>query len=150
MKKFQIVLTLIFAIIFCDACINLKKLTEYRPAEVTLNQVGVSNDHGTVDMDITYTLPAEYLSRHTGVQFRPYIRSAKGDTNIALKPVVMECRNHDVFNQRMVKYEPWKSDGIDTRIRYNIDQPYTAGFRACFLPHIYADPPSGLGVLYRI
>ena len=49
MKKFQIVLTLIFAIIFCDACINLQKLTEYRPAEVTLNQVGVSNDHGTVE-----------------------------------------------------------------------------------------------------
>ncbi len=121
MKKFQIVLTLIFAIIFCDACINLKKLTEYRPAEVTLNQVGVSNDHGTVDMDITYTLPAEYLSRHTGVQFRPYIRSAKGDTNIALTPVVMESRNHDVFNQRMTKYEPNKSDGICKRIRYNKD-----------------------------
>ena len=119
MKKFQIVLTLIFAIIFCDACVNLEKLTEYRPAQVTLNQVGISNDHGTVEMDVTYTLPAEYTSRHTGVQFRPYIRSAKGDTNIALKPVVMECRNHDVFNQRMVKYEPWKSDGICTRIRYN-------------------------------
>ena len=119
MKKFLIVLTLIFAIIFCDACINLKKLTEYRPAEVTLNQVGVSNDHGTVDMDITYTLPAEYLSRHTGVQFRPYIRSAQGDTSIALTPAVIESRNHDVFNQRMTKYEPLKSDGIYNRVRYN-------------------------------
>ena len=60
MKKITIILTLIFAIIFCDACINLEKLTEYRPAQVSLNQAGVSNNHGTVDMDVTYTLPAEY------------------------------------------------------------------------------------------
>ena len=121
MKKITFILTLIFAIIFCDACINLEKLTEYRPAQVTLNQAGVSNDHGTVDMNVTYTLPAEYRSRHIGVEFRPYIRSAAADTVIALCPAVIECRNHDVFNQRMAKYEPEKADGICRRVRYNKD-----------------------------
>jgi len=121
MKKITIILTLVFAIIFCDACINLEKLTTYRPALVTLDQAGISNDHGTVDMAVTYTLPAEYLSRHTGVEFRPYIRSAAADTVIPLCPAVIESRNHDVFNQRMAKYEPEKADGICRRVRYNKD-----------------------------
>ena len=118
MKKFQLAFTLIFAIIFCDACVNLNKLTEYRPARVELNQVAVAADHGTVDMDVTCRLPQEYYSKHTGVEFHPYIRSAKGDKSVELCPVVFEGRNHDVFNQRMAKYEPEKADGICRRVRY--------------------------------
>ena len=121
MKKFQIVLTLVFAIIFCDACINLEKLTEYQPTRVELNQVGISDNHGSVDMDVTYKVPAQYYSKHTGIEFRPFIRSAKGDTSIALSPVVFEGRVHNVFNQRMDKYEPEKADGIRRRV------PYTKG-----------------------
>lgn len=119
MKKITAILTLACAIIFCDACINLQKLTEYRPAEVTLDQAGISNNDGKLEMAVTYSLSPEYYSRHTGVEFRPYIYSAAQDTLIPLCPAVIEGRDHDVFNQRMAKYEPHKADGICRRVRYN-------------------------------
>ncbi len=119
MKKITAILTLACAIIFCDACINLQKLSEYRPAQVTLDQAGISNNDGKLEMDVTYSLSPEYFSRHTGVEFRPYIYSAAQDTLIPLCPAVIEGRDHEVFNQRMAKYEPHKADGICRRVRYN-------------------------------
>lgn len=121
MKKFYVISTLLLAALVSSACVNVQKLADYRPAVVKLNQAGVSEDNGGIDVNLTYCLSPEYRSRHTGVEFRPYIYSASKDSSVALCPVVIESRNHDVFNARMAKYEPEKADGICRRVRYSKD-----------------------------
>lgn len=118
MKKFYILSTLLIAVLSFSSCVNLKKLSTYEPATITLNQVAMSNSHGVVAADVTYFLTDEYYNRHTGVEFRPYILNEETGDRIELNPVVFEGKVHKKFNSRMKELEPAKQDGIHRRVQY--------------------------------
>lgn len=100
------------------SCANLNKIKEYPEPQIELKSDYLISEEGIIPVELTTELPIRYSNWLTGIKFKPLFID---DENVVkeLEPYIIEGIQHDIYNQRVEKFEPGKEDGIRLRNRYS-------------------------------
>ncbi len=114
------------------SCVNLKKLKEYPPVEVAIEDTYVREMKGIVDLGMKITVPEEFKNYQTGLRMYPVVQGAKGDS-IHLPGLVVEGLVHDKMNRRYGKLREEVYDATGLRTYYaKRNQPTVVNYETSF------------------
>jgi len=117
MKKYFLA-NLCFAIIFVVcSCVNLEKLHNYPPVKTQMADRYLQEINNMVDVNFIVKLDQVYANWHDGIKIIPTFYQDQ-TKRLELKPLIIEGVQHDIFNDRMEKFDATYFDKIDARNRY--------------------------------
>lgn len=114
------------------SCVNLKKLKDYPPLEISVVDTYITEYKGMVDLGMQIVIPEEFKNSQTGLRIYPVIQGAKGDS-IHLPQVTAEGLIHDKMNRRYGELREEVYDQTKQRPRYaKRNQPTVVNYETTF------------------